>query len=55
MANNTLLSVAERLRMMRPSQELVDFYRARIHQHDTESGGIMRKLETPRTAFDEQV
>ena len=55
MADNTLPSVAERLRMMRPSQERGDFYRAKIHQYDTERGDIMRKLETLRTAFDEQV
>jgi hypothetical protein len=55
MTDNTLPSVAERLRMMRPSQELVDFYRAKIHQYDTERGDIMRKLETLRAAFDEQV
>ncbi len=52
MTDNTLLSVAERLRKMRPSQEHGDFDRARMHQHDTEQGDIMRKLET---AFDKQV
>jgi coiled-coil domain-containing protein 77 len=55
MADSTLPSVAERLRMMRPSQEPGDFYRARMHQTDTEKGDIMRKLETPWVAFDEQV
>ncbi len=36
MADNTLSSVAERLRMIRPSQEPGDFDRAKMHQTDTE-------------------
>jgi hypothetical protein len=54
MADNTLSSVAERLRMMRSSQEPGDFD-VRGFTSMTLKENVMRKLETLRTAFDVQV
>ena len=51
---SSLPSVAERLRNLRPSQELLDFYRQKISEFDGEHADLLSKLERYKSTFEDQ-
>lgn len=48
-------SVNERLAFLRPSRELLEYYRKKIAQFDEEHENLMKKLETYKATYEEQV
>lgn len=47
--------VHERLAYLRPSRELLEFYRQKIAQYDGENEDLLRMLEKQRSIIDDQV
>lgn len=47
-------SVNERLAFLRPSRELLEYYRKKIAQFDEEHENLMKKLETYKATYEEQ-
>lgn len=52
---SALPSIADRLRKLRPSQELLDFYRQKIAEFDGEHADMLTKLERYKATFEDQV
>jgi len=48
-------SVIERLGQLRPSKELLDYYRKKIAEFDDEHENVLRKLEEYKSTYEEQV
>lgn len=47
--------VSERLRQLRPSQELLEYYRRKIEEFDAEQAEALAKLERYKTSFADEV
>lgn len=50
-----LPSVSERLAYLRPSRELLEFYRQKVAQFDGEHEDLLQMLEKYRSSAEEQV
>ena len=50
-----LPTLAERVRGLRPSHELLEFYRKKIEEFDGEHADMLAKLERYKATFEEQV
>ena len=48
-------SVIERLGQLRPSKELLDYYRKKIAEFDDEHENVLSKLEDYKSTYEEQV
>lgn len=53
--DSPLPSIQERLAHLRPSRELLEFYRQKIAQFDVEHEGLLQMLEKYRVVVDDQV
>ncbi|XP_034258979.1 coiled-coil domain-containing protein 77 [Pantherophis guttatus] len=49
-----LPSINERLAYLRPSRELLEYYRKKIAEFDEEHEGLVKRLETYKASYDEQ-
>lgn len=52
--DSPLPSISERLAYLRPSRELLDFYRQKVSQFDGEHEELLQKLEEHRSSTEEQ-
>jgi hypothetical protein len=50
-----LPTVSERLRGLKPSTELLEFYRQKIEEFDGEHADMLARLERYKATFEEQV
>lgn len=50
-----LPSINERLAYLRPSRELLEYYRKKIAQFDEEHEELVKRLEKYKATYDEQV
>lgn len=50
-----LPSISERLAYLRPSRELLEFYRQKVAQYDGEHEDLLQMLEKYRSTAEEQV
>lgn len=50
-----LPSINERLAYLRPSRELLEYYREKIAQFDEEHEELVKRLEKYKASYDEQV
>lgn len=53
--NSPIPSVIERLGQLRPSKELLDYYRKKISEFDDEHEHMVEKLEGYKCTYEEQV
>ncbi|XP_058047609.1 coiled-coil domain-containing protein 77 [Ahaetulla prasina] len=49
-----LPSINERLAYLRPSRELLEYYRKKVAEFDEEHEGLVKRLETYKASYDEQ-
>ena len=54
-SGSPLPSVIERLGQLRPSKELLEYYRQKIAEYDNEHEQMTKKLETYKCTYEEQV
>lgn len=50
-----LPSINERLAYLRPSRELLEYYRKKIAEFDEEHEELVKRLEAYKASYDEQV